>query len=132
MTRADRVVIRLPRRALVPPLFVALSSAAYASATHWAFGVLSPVGLLGMVVVLRTRTELAPSGVTTCDGLRVRRFPWSSFVSLAPRTGGTVAVTANGVRVPLPAVVWGKARRNTAAFVVRWAAEHGHVLTRAD
>jgi hypothetical protein len=115
--------------ALVPPMFVALSSFAYGSAAHWAFYLITPIGLAGVLLVARTRTELTPEGVTTCDGLRVRRVPWSSLASVVPRLRGAAAVTADGVRVPLPAVVWEGGRRNTAGSVVAWAAERGHPLT---
>jgi hypothetical protein len=84
-----------------------------------------------VLLVARTRTTLSPDGVETCDGLRVRRVPWSSLVSVVPRLRGAAAVTGDGVRVPLPAVVWApeSRRRNTAAYVVAWAADHGHALT---
>jgi hypothetical protein len=118
--------------ALVPPSFVAMSSFAYGSAAHWAFYLLTPIGLLGVLVVARTRTELTPDGLTTCDGLRVRHVPWASLASVVPRARGAAAVTKDGVRVTLPAVVWEGGRRNTAGHVVAWAVEHGHPLALAE
>jgi hypothetical protein len=82
-----------------------------------------------VLIVARTRTDLTTGGVTTCDGLRVRHVPWESLASVVPRLRGAAAVTNDGVRVPLPAVVWEGGRRNTAAYVVAWAAERGHPLT---
>jgi hypothetical protein len=129
---ADRATIRPSRMALVPPSFVALSSFAYGSAAHWAFYVLTPIGLLGVLVVARTRTELTAEGVTTCDGLRVRHVPWSALASLTPRARGVAALTNDGARVPLPAVVWEGGRRDTAAFVAAWAAGRGRPLTLVE
>lgn len=125
------MVVRLPRITLASPAFLVLNGLSLGLGVHPLYLIGAVLGVLGLPLLWRTRTELDPDGVTTCDGLRTRRTAWADVVAVTTYDRGVRLLTRAGDSVPLPNVLkraWapeGQVARNSAQAVVGYAAAHG-------
>ncbi len=130
-TDGDRVVIRGSRFVILSPAFLMVNGLTMSLRHGRWWLAMVPLGVAGVVLLARVRTELAPDGITTCDGVRTKRLSWDDVIAVDARSNAAKAVLRDDTTVALPGVLsraWapeGDVARNAAQRVTDYATIHG-------